>query len=749
MRVTYGAAAVLAVVGILSATRPQAAEDTEILWDRYGVPHIYAADRESMFYAHGWSQMRNQADLLLRLYGESRGRAAEYWGGDANLELDRWIHVNGVPERARSWYDAQDPTFRKYLDEFARGINDFAAKNPSAISQEYRTVLPVTGLDVVQHPLRAVHYGYMGSRARMTTEVNAMLQSQNRERRGALGPRERAVGAGRGAPATEEDGKGQIADGTLCHHPSALCPDNEPTAGSNTWGIGPSRSASGNAMLIINPHLAWGNTFYRYMQVHLVGPNYDQVGAPQVGFPVSVVGFNRHTGWGRTVNTIDTVDFYRLTVKDGQYLFDGAVRPFERETRSIRVKQTDGTLREERLEIRRSVHGPVVYDDNGVTIAMRVAGLDRPKMLEQWFRMGEARTLEEFQAALRMMSVPMWHANYADDRGHIMFVFDGLVPKRRGHDFQYWSGVVPGDSSETLWTDYLSFDELPKSIDPANGWHQNANEPPWLMTLPQVDRSKYPAYVAPTGQALPQMRTLRSLRMITEGPKITFQQLVEKKHSTRMELADKILPDLLKAAAGTDAAQVLAKWDRLTEVDSRGAVLFQMFVDTYFAAANGGMAGKLRVPYDPARPLDSAYGLSDPASAAAALSAAADACRAQYGALDVKWGDVFRFASGTADLPGNGGPGGSGLFRTIAFTRREGKKSYAASGETIVCAIEFARKGTQRAECLLGYGNATQPGSPHLEDQLPLMVQKKLLPVRREKKEIEANLEMRERLGGT
>ena len=154
--------------------------------------------------------------------------------------------------------------------------------------------------------------------------------------------------------------------------------------------------------------------------------------------------------------------------------------------------------------------------------------------------------------------------------------------------------------------------------------------------------------------------------------------------------------------------------------------------------------------YDPARPLDSAYGLADPASAAAALSAAADECRKLHGALDVKWGDVFRFASGTADLPGNGGPGGrsGSLFRTNDAGRRatrgrESNKYYAASGETIVCAIEFAR--TQRAQCLLGYGNATQTGSPHLEDQLPWMVQKRLLPVRRDKKEIEAGLEMRER----
>jgi acyl-homoserine-lactone acylase len=118
---------------------------------------------------------------------------------------------------------------------------------------------------------------------------------------------------------------------------------------------------------------------------------------------------------------------------------------------------------------------------------------------------GEAQTLEQFQAALRMMSVPMWNANYADDAGHIMLVFDGLVPRRNVRDYAYWSRVVPGDSSQTLWTDYLSFDELPKSIDPASGWHQNTNEPPWTMTLPQLDRSKYPAYVAPD-------RVTRSLR---------------------------------------------------------------------------------------------------------------------------------------------------------------------------------------------------------------------------------------------
>src|SRR5258705_13313247 len=126
-------------------------------------------------------------------------------------------------------------------------------------------------------------------------------------------------------------------------------------------------------MLIINPHLAWGDTFYRYMEVHLTGPGYDLYGAPQIGFPTPVIGFNPSAGWGRTVNTIDTVDFYRLKVKDGQYELDGKQRPFERETKTLKIKQADGAFREDNLEIRRSAHGPVGFDENGLTVPMRVA----------------------------------------------------------------------------------------------------------------------------------------------------------------------------------------------------------------------------------------------------------------------------------------------------------------------------------------------------------------------------------------
>ena len=57
-------------------------ETTEILWDSWGVPHIYSKDTNDLFQAFGWAQMHSHGNLILRLYGQARGKASEYWGED-------------------------------------------------------------------------------------------------------------------------------------------------------------------------------------------------------------------------------------------------------------------------------------------------------------------------------------------------------------------------------------------------------------------------------------------------------------------------------------------------------------------------------------------------------------------------------------------------------------------------------------------------------------------------------------------
>ncbi|WP_033366234.1 acylase [Mastigocladopsis repens] len=655
---------------------------TEILWDTYGVPHIYGKDVPSAFQAFGWAQMQSHGNLLLRLYGEARGRAAEYWG-EEYLKSDRWVLTMGVPERARSWYKAQSPTFRSYLDAFAKGINAYALEHSNLIDDEVKVVLPVKAEDVLAHIHRVLHFTFV---------VN----------------QERVAGIS----------------------------EQEPP-GSNGWAIAPSRSASGKAMLLANPHLPWSDLFLWY-EAQVTAPGIDAYGATLVGIPVLAIAFNDSLGWTHTVNTHDGWDAYELKLVDNGYRFDNQVRAFETKTLSLKVKQKDGTLQTQPLIVKRSVHGPVVSEKGGKAVAIKVVGLDKPGVLQQWWDMARSQNLKQFETALKRSQLPMFTVIYADRDGHIMHLFNGDVPVRQKGDFEYWQGIVPGDTKSTLWTKIYPYQDLPRIVDPPSGWLQNANEPPWTTTFPTaIKPDNYPPYMAPRFM---DFRAQRSARMLAEDEKITFDEIVEYKHSTRMELADRILDDLIGAARKQGgelarAADVLEAWDREANADSRGAVLFAAWAEEI------DLDKVFSIPWSEQSPRTTPDGLADPKNAVAKLEVAAAKVQKAYGALDVKWGDVFRLQHGDVDLPANGGDGSLGIFRVLKFAPTSNERFRAVAGDSYVAIVEFSQP--VRAMVLTSYGNATQPGSPHVGDQLQLVAKKQLRPAWRSRQDILSHLEER------
>ena len=669
-----------------------AATGAEVLWDRYGVPHIFAPDHPSLFQAYGYAQMEAHAELLVRLYAQARGRGAEYYGAQY-LDSDKWVRTNGLPDTAKQWAAGQSPEFAPLIQAFARGLNAWADEHKGDLSAEARAVLPLTVEDVYAHGLRVIHYDWVVSPRRL---------------------------------------EGRLARWEDDVH------------GSNEWAIAPARSASGKALLMSNSHLQWGD-IHTYFEVQLTAPGVTSYGAVWVGFPVLRQCFTEFVGWTQTTNNPSESDLYGLIEKDGGYVLDGQVKQFETRTDTLKVKQADGTRNAEALVVRKTGHGPVWAERRAKKIRRGVAALDRPKMFEQFWRMGLSKNFQEWETAMRMQQLPLFNTAYADRDGHIAYIYNATLWKHPTGDYRFWQGVVPGDKSELIAHEIVPYDEIPKVADPPQGWVQNSNDMPWTSTYPMtLDPRKFAAgFAAPQGIT---QRAQRGIRILSTAPgKITFEQVKEWKLSTRVETADQFVDDIVATAKarGTPlakrAADVLARWDRQGEVESDGMLLFYKFMTA--AGSSFDKIGGFKVPTDDARPLETPRGFKDPAKAMAVLDTVAAEVEKEYGILNPKWGDVMRFRRGNADLPGNGAPSQLGAIRTIGVSPFKDGKAEAVQGDTFYAVIEYGTP--QRAEVLLNYGNWSRKGSKHIDDQLPLASKKQMRPMWRDRKDIEANLESR------
>jgi acyl-homoserine-lactone acylase len=406
-----------------------------------------------------------------------------------------------------------------------------------------------------------------------------------------------------------------------------------------------------------------------------------------VGFPVLRQCFTDFLGWTQTTNNPSESDLYRLTLKDGGYVLDGAVKMFETSNEAIRIKGKDGAMREEPITIRRTVHGPVVAARNGVTIAMRVAAIDRPRLFEQFWRMGLAHNLAEWKDAMRMQQLPLFNTAYADRDGRIGYVYNSTLPVHATGDYRYWQGIVPGDRSDLISSTIVPFDQIPQVFDPPTGWVQNSNDMPWTSVYPMMlDSTKFAAgFAAPQGITQRAQRGIRILSGFT-GKKMTFADVKAGKLSTRVETADQFVDDLVATArkTGTErakrAADVLAKWDRQSENTSDGTLLFYKFMTE---AGNSFInIGGFAVPGDDRKPLTTPRGFADAARAAAALDKVAGDLEKEYGRLNVPWGDVLRFRRGSVDLPGNGAPSQLGAIRTVGVSPFKDGKVEGVQGDT-------------------------------------------------------------------
>ena len=662
------------VLGLARAAEKAEAQarNVTIEWDDWGVPHIDGEDPASVAYAYGWAQMKSHANVLVQRFGASRGRAAEYWG-EKYLEDDIYLRTMGIPEQARLLEKKQSKRAKEIVSSFVRGMNDYLEAHPDVLDEENRQVLPLQSTDVLAHLRSVLYLTFVAGRDQVMSKI-------------------------KGAETT--------------------------SAGSNAWAIAPERSASGNAMLLANPHLPWAGD-YLFYEAQLTTNGKSAYGVSLLGWPFLAIAFNEHLGWTHTVNTYDGTDLYKLTLNEsGEYKFGDDFKRFKTRHETIKVLNPDSTYREQDLAIASSKHGPVFANDGKTAYALKVAGLDNldhAEIIDQYWDMSYASNFDEFEKALSRLQMPMFNTVYADQSGTIFYAFNALQPKRSSGDVAFWAEPVDGADKSLLWKKYRTYSELPHYANPASGFIQNSNDPPWTSTFPQVLHAKdFPPDYAPEFM---HFRAQSGARMLVDDPQISFDELTRYRSSTRLSLADAVLDDLIADARKSKdplllkAAATLANWDRQTTADSAGAILFQAWVT---ALMQKGVLNDefYKEKWTADRALETPRGIAKPEEAIAALrSAAADTVK-NFGDIKEKWGDAVRIEYGGKDLPANVGPGFLGAF-SVAFTKPTSEGRFQVfGGNTYTAAIEFGKKVTAKA--ILAYGNSTEKNSPHLGDQLGL-----------------------------
>lgn len=687
----------------------------EIIRTSHGVPHIRAENLRAAGYALAWLQSEDYGPRTAMNALEARGQLALV-NGYASMESD----FLALPLRNRviQTYHLLDQETRDFYEGFAAGLNRYIELHPS----EFPARMPkdfsgydVAAIDATGHSLRKART--------FLARINPSLAPSPTPETPRNPPRESA--------------------------------EKNPDEGSNTWAFAPSRTKSGKAILLRNPHLMWTAGYY---EAHLTVPGVvDFYGDFRIGGPFIVVGgFNRHLGWSTTNNTQDLAEVYALDVDPktaDYYLFDGASLPLTRELMTVTFRNGEGLSTETR-EFWSTPLGPVIYRANGKIYIVKTGGDGEFRAGEQFLRMMRATSLAEWKEAMKLRARVTSNFTYADRAGNIYFIWNAALPH-----LPHPSGgdvlATPARTMRDIWTRYVPFESLPQVLNPRGGYIHNENDSPHFTNVKgAVDTTNaFPNFEKPDLS----LRGQLALQLIGGDNKLSLEDVVRLKHSYRMLLADRVKPDLIAAVKSKEptgdlaaAIGLLERWDNTAAPESKGATLFELWWAEY-----SGLRPPNRTPlpdekrfakvWTAADPFNTPRGLADPVRAVEAFNWAVVETARRYGTFDVAWGDVHRVRRGNVDVPVGGCAGSLGCFRALAFARDTDGKLAATGGDGWVLAVEFGE--VPRAFSVLAYGQSARRESPWFADQAEMFAKGQLKKVAFTTAEVDAQVVSRYRPG--
>ena len=634
----------------------------DIVRDKFGIPHIYAKTDAEVAYGLAWVNAEDDFKTIQEAYLAGNAMLSNHIGlkGAPADFISQFIGSNRLIEEK---IDEISKDYMKVVEGYAQGLNAYARANPDKVL--YRKLFPIT-------PKKMLMY----------SQLQLFISNEG------------AYWAGR---ILNNDTQDDYLDQNL--------------TGSNVIAMNSAKTISGETFLAINTHqpLEGPTSWY---EVHLnskEGTNI--IGTIYPGTPNVLIGVNEHLGWSHTVNYPDKTDVFKLKMKNKRkYIVDGEEYELEKHKAKISIKLLGIPIKINRRYYK-SIYGPTLKNKSGY-YSIRTPTLFNIRALEQWWKMGKAKNFSEFYDAFKMKQIPGFNVGYADKYDTIFYMSNGILPKRaEGYN---WKGIVPGDTMETLWTEYHNIEDLPQVLQPKSGFIYNANHSPFKSTSAdenpnELDYSERMGY-----ETYDNNRSTRLIELIESYEKVSYNDFKDIKYDNSFpskfnyNFMDINLISEIKLDEDHELFEIvneIQNWDRKTDTNSIGAGLYGVLY--YHLIYNYA---------DQIRKLSSE---DKPVSKEIILSAVSDIkpyLIEHFGKVKITLGEFQKLVRGDKELPIWGLPD---VITAMSSRPYKDGKHKVFAGESYIGLVRFTEDGPVM-ESIISFGNSDDPSSDHYTDQMEM-----------------------------
>jgi acyl-homoserine-lactone acylase len=537
---------------------------------------------------------------------------------------------------------------------------------------------------------------------------------------------------------------------------SVIPKEKQIETGSNGFAFAPSKTASGNAILYINPH----TTFYFRPEVQVTSEEgLNAYGAVTWGQFFVYQGFNEYCGWMHTSSNVDVSDIYaEKIIRKGNkkyYEYEGKLQPLKEKKITLRYKE-DNTLKAQTITTYHTHHGPIMAKRDGKWVSLKSYNRAMSSLIESWQRT-KAKGFEDYKKAMNLKSNTSNNTVFADNKGNIAYWHGNFVPIR--DKSLNWAKLMDGSTPKTEWKGLHEVADIVHAYNPPNGWLQNCNSTPYTVAGENSPkRANYPPYMAPDGE---NFRGINAVRVLSNGEKYTLDKVIETGYDTYLSAFAVLIPALLRnfeeKTTNNDSLysilaepiSILRNWDYRSNENS---VATTLAIEWAFK-----LNPIIQKVYIDEGETDQVTNTKRFAAAATPdqmlpqLAAVVQDLTKKFGKWQITWGEINRFQRFSGELDnafddtkpssavGFAGSMWGCLPAYKSIYQKQTNKRYGVNGNSFVCAVEFGAK--IKAKSLLAGGESGNPTSKHFADQLEMYTKGRFKDVLFYKEDVLKNME--------